>query len=57
MNKEVFKKILVNSNYVYLHHYCSNNLNLHKFTWIDVGDFRVRCAKFTSYTIIHGQMD
>ena len=33
------KKWNVNSNRVYLHSYCNNNVNLHTFKLTDVSDF------------------
>ena len=43
----------VNNNQIYLHDYCSNNLNLNVLIWVI---FEVKCAKFTPYAIIHRLM-
>ena len=52
----------VNSNGVYLHGYYGNNVNLHTFKLINVGNFqsfiylfifRVKCAKLRPYAILH----
>ena len=41
INKEVLlkKNLHMNNNRIYLHCYCNNNINLHTFRLIDVGNF------------------
>ena len=36
----------MNSNYINIHDYCSNNINLHIYRLVDVGSFLAQICKF-----------
>ena len=42
-----------NSNHIYVHDYCSNNVVLHYFNLIDVDDFGAWMCKLSPCVILH----